>query len=66
MKIRSKLSLVSLIAIFSLLTGCMTAGQHYEQTHGAQERKMTVGTVQKEIKNVLGGLLGSKKKDTIN
>ena len=50
MKIRSKLSLVSLIAIFSLLTGCMTAGQHYEQTHGAQERNMTVGTVQKEIR----------------
>ena len=50
MKIRSKLSLVSLIAILMLVSGCMTAGQHYEQTHGAQERKMTVGTVQKEIR----------------
>jgi len=50
MKIRSKLSLVSLIAIFMFLSGCMTAGQHYQDTHGAQERKMTVGTVQKEIR----------------
>ncbi len=50
MKIRFKLSLLSLIAIFLFLTGCMTAGQHYQDTHGAQERKMTVGTVQKEIR----------------
>jgi hypothetical protein len=32
------------------LTGCMSAHQHYQQTHGAQERQMTVGTVQKEIR----------------
>ena len=50
MKIHSKLGFVSVIAIFLFLAGCMTAGQHYEQTHGAQERKMTVGTVQKEIR----------------
>ena len=50
MKIRTKLSLVSLFAIFLFLSGCMSANQHYQQTHGAQERKMTVGTVQKEIR----------------
>ena len=32
------------------LIGCMSAHQHYQQTHGAQERQMTVGTVQKEIR----------------
>lgn len=33
-----------------LLFGCMPAQQHYQQTHGVQERQMTVGTVQREIK----------------
>ena len=66
MKIRSKLSLVSLMAVLLLLSGCMTAGQHYEQTHGAQERNMTVGTVQKEIRKGMSaadvaGVLGSPK-----
>ena len=43
------------IAIFAMLTGCMSAGQHYQQTHGAQERQMTVGTVQKEIRKGMSG-----------
>ena len=46
---------LSLIAIVALLTGCMSAGQHYQQTHGAQERQMTVGTVQKEIRKGMSG-----------
>ena len=39
-----------IITMVLTLTGCMSAHQHYEQTHGAQERQMTVGIVQKEIK----------------
>jgi outer membrane protein assembly factor BamE (lipoprotein component of BamABCDE complex) len=41
---------LSAITTILLLTGCMSAHQHYQQTHGAQERQMTVGTVQKEIR----------------
>jgi len=33
----------------------MTAQQHYEDTHGPQERQMTVGTVQKEIRKGMSG-----------
>ena len=40
--------LTAIIAIL-LLTGCMSAHRHYQQTHGAGERQITVGTVQKEI-----------------
>ena len=29
---------------------CMSAHQHYQQTHGAHERQMTLGIVQKEIR----------------
>jgi len=38
------------VAAILSLTGCMSAHQHYQQTHGAQEREMTVGIVQKEIR----------------
>ena len=41
--------LFAMAAILALM-GCMSAHQHYQQTHGAQERQMTVGTVQKEIR----------------
>ena len=41
--------LLAMAAILAL-TGCMSAHQHYQQTHGAQERQMTVGVVQKEIR----------------
>jgi len=46
---------LSLITIVALLTGCRTAQQHYEDTHGHQERQMTVGTVQREIRNGMSG-----------
>ena len=41
--------LAAIIAIF-FSAGCMSARNHYHQTHGAAEREMTVGTVQKEIR----------------
>jgi outer membrane protein assembly factor BamE (lipoprotein component of BamABCDE complex) len=41
--------LLVLTIIFSLI-GCMSASQHYQQTHGFKEKEMTVGTVQKEIR----------------
>jgi outer membrane protein assembly factor BamE (lipoprotein component of BamABCDE complex) len=50
MKSGSKIIMVPLVAFLTVLFGCMSANQHYQQTHGAQERKMTVGTVQKEIR----------------
>jgi outer membrane protein assembly factor BamE (lipoprotein component of BamABCDE complex) len=50
MKACTTACVVSLFVIIVPLNGCMTAQQHYEQTHGAQERQMTVGTVQKEIR----------------
>ena len=37
-------------ALLMGLAGCMSASQHYQQTHGAQEKQMTVGVVQKEIR----------------
>lgn len=49
MKISKIVRMFSVIAASVLLSGCMTAQEHYKQTHGAQERRMTVGTVQKEI-----------------
>ena len=42
--------LLAMAALLPLM-GCMSAHQHYQQTHGAQERQMTVGIVQKEIRN---------------
>jgi outer membrane protein assembly factor BamE (lipoprotein component of BamABCDE complex) len=45
-KVRGLLAIAAILA----LMGCMSANQHYQQTHGAQERQMTVGTVQKEIR----------------
>lgn len=39
-----------MIAAILSLTGCMSAHQHYQETHGAKERQMTVGVVQKEIR----------------
>jgi outer membrane protein assembly factor BamE (lipoprotein component of BamABCDE complex) len=41
--------LFAMAAILALM-GCVSAHQHYQQTHGAQERQMTVGIVQKEIR----------------
>lgn len=53
MKISSKVRGLIIAAIILPLMGCMGAHQHYQQTHGAQERQMTVGVVQKEIRKGL-------------
>ncbi len=50
MKLSSKVRGLAAIVAVLPLTGCMSAHQHYQQTHGAQERQMTVGIVQKEIR----------------
>ena len=47
--------ILPLIAIVGLLAGCMSTKQHYQQTHGIQERQMTVGTVQKKIRKGMSG-----------
>jgi hypothetical protein len=41
--------LLVLTTVFTLI-GCMSANEHYRQTHGPKEKAMTVGTVQKEIR----------------
>lgn len=41
--------LLVLTTVFTLI-GCMSANEHYRQTHGPKEKEMTVGTVQKEIR----------------
>lgn len=38
-------------AISLIFTGCMSAAQHQQSLHSAQEREMTVGIVQKEIRH---------------
>jgi outer membrane protein assembly factor BamE (lipoprotein component of BamABCDE complex) len=50
MKFAAKIRRLIIIVTILPLIGCMSAHQHYQQTHGAQERQMTVGTVQKEIR----------------
>ena len=50
MKHSSSVRGLIIVTMVLTLTGCMSAHQHYQQTHGAQERQMTVGTVQKEIR----------------
>lgn len=55
MKLSSVLLILSLVPAGFLLDGCMTAQQHYEDTHGPRERQMTVGTVQREITKGMSG-----------
>ncbi len=50
MKILRIAPILVVLIIISLLIGCMSANQHYQQTHGPKEKEMTVGTVQKEIR----------------
>ena len=45
-----KIEFMAIIVALLLTSGCMSASQHYQETHGAYERKMTVGIVQKEIR----------------
>ncbi len=40
----------TLMLVSLLLTGCMTAAQHQKSLHSTQEREMTLGIVQKEIR----------------
>ncbi len=53
MQVSAKIKGLLAIAAILALTGCMSAHQHYQQTHGAQERQMTVGIVQKEIRKAM-------------
>jgi outer membrane protein assembly factor BamE (lipoprotein component of BamABCDE complex) len=50
MQLSAKIKGLLAIATILPFTGCMSAHQHYQQTHSAQERQMTVGMVQKEIR----------------
>lgn len=50
MKNSIQINAFMLIAMTLLLTGCMSAHQHYQQTHGARERQVTIGIVQKEMR----------------
>lgn len=47
--------ILSVVWIGVLLSGCMTAQQHYQDTHGARERQLTVGTVQREVRKGMSG-----------
>ena len=57
-------TIVITTALFSTMLGCTTAAQHQQSLHSAQEREMTVGVVQKEIRQGMSqadvaGALGS-------
>lgn len=47
---KNRLTVGFLLLAFVLMSGCMTAAQHQQTLHSAQERDMTVGIVQKEIR----------------
>lgn len=54
----------TLLVITMLASGCMTAAQHSQELASSQEREMTVGIVQKEIRTGMSqadvaGALGS-------
>lgn len=49
--VRIKTIIVMALAVPIMLAGCMTAAQHQQSLHSAQEREMTVGIVQKEIRH---------------
>ena len=44
------IKILSILMMIVPLIGCMSANQHYRQTHGPKEKEMTVGIVQKEIR----------------
>jgi len=43
------------LVVSLLLSGCMTAAQHQQTLNSDQDRKMTVGVVQKEIRKGMSG-----------
>ncbi len=48
---KDKLVVLGFLLLVSLLLfGCMTAAQHQKSLHSTQEREMTLGIVQKEIR----------------
>lgn len=47
---RNRLSVFFSLLAGVLMSGCMTAAQHQQTLHSTQEREMTVGIVQKEIR----------------
>jgi outer membrane protein assembly factor BamE (lipoprotein component of BamABCDE complex) len=53
--LKDKMVLGLSLVVGLLLSGCMTAAQHQQALHSAQERKMTVGIVQKEIRKGMAG-----------
>jgi len=53
--LKDKMVLGLPLVVSLLLSGCMTAAQHQQSLHSAQERKMTVGVVQKEIRKGMAG-----------
>jgi outer membrane protein assembly factor BamE (lipoprotein component of BamABCDE complex) len=42
--------LIIILMSYTFLSGCMTAAQHHEALPSTQERKLTIGLVQKEIR----------------
>ena len=48
-------SLIPLLILTFLSTGCMTASQHQQELPQTQEREMTVGVVQREIYKGMSG-----------
>ena len=50
MSILRIVKLFSIISMSVLFFGCMSAQEHYQQTHGPKEQEMTIGVVQKEIR----------------
>ena len=55
MRASSVMRFVLVLLLGLPLVGCMSAQKHYEQTHGATERELTAGTVQKEIRKGMSG-----------
>ena len=51
---RRVISSALLVLMLGATNGCMTAAQHAEQLPSAQDRKTTVGLVQKEIRKGMG------------
>ena len=50
MKFLKILPFLLVLTIVFTSIGCMSANEHYRQTHGPKEKEMTVGMVQKEIR----------------
>jgi outer membrane protein assembly factor BamE (lipoprotein component of BamABCDE complex) len=50
MKLRKILRYLTMVFLVSALTGCVSASKHQQELHSTQEREMTVGIVQKEIR----------------